>query len=486
MTENINNDDPTEEKEESFAALLDAYGPGLNADISIGDKIHGKIISIGKDAVFVDTGTKIDGVVEKAELLDENRQLPFEEGDMLDLYVVAATDDEIRLSKALSGIGGIEMLKEAYAKAAPVEGKITETCKGGVRVEVLQRKAFCPISQVDINFVEDPSGFVGQTLEFLITTLEEKGKNIVVSRRALLARQQEKSRKAFYENLRVDSVLEGRVTRTMPYGVFVKLSDGVEGMVHISELGWSRVANPEDAVNIGDTVQVKVIGIAPDKKPGLLKISLSMKQLTEDPWDSADRHFREGDKILGKVTRCANFGAFVEVAPGIEGLVHISEMSYTKRVVKPEDIVSAGQTVSVIIKKVDMEKRRLSLSIRDAAGDPWIDVEEKFTIGQTLEGVLEKKEKFGFFITLAPGITGLLPKSKVSQMQKSSALEKLKEGNSIAVTIEAIDIGNRKITLVPGNTKDEQNWQNFADDTGSSMGSLGEKLSQAITRKKDG
>jgi small subunit ribosomal protein S1 len=485
MTENINNDDPTEEKEESFAALLDAYGPGLNADISIGDKIHGKIISIGKDAVFVDTGTKIDGVVEKAELLDENRQLPFEEGDMLDLYVVAATDDEIRLSKALSGIGGIEMLKEAYAKAAPVEGKITETCKGGVRVEVLQRKAFCPISQVDINFVEDPSGFVGQTLEFLITTLEEKGKNIVVSRRALLARQQEKSRKAFYENLRVDSVLEGRVTRIMPYGVFVKLSDGVEGMVHISELGWSKVAKPEDAVNIGDTVQVKVIGIAPDKKPGLLKISLSMKKLTEDPWDSADRHFREGDKILGKVTRCANFGAFVEVAPGIEGLVHISEMSYTKRVLKPEDIVSAGQTVSVIIKKVDMEKRRLSLSIRDAAGDPWVDVEEKFTVGQTLEGVLEKKEKFGFFITLAPGITGLLPKSKVSQMQKSSALEKLKEGNSIAVTIEAIDIGNRKITLIPGNTKDEQNWQNFADDTGSSMSSLGEKLSQAITRKKD-
>ena len=181
MTENINNDDPTEEKEESFAALLDAYGPGLDADISIGDKIHGKIISIGKDAVFVDTGTKIDGVVDKAELLGENLQLPFEEGDMLDLYVVAVTDDEIRLSKALSGIGGIEMLKEAYAKAAPVEGKITETCKGGVRVEVLQRKAFCPMSQVDINFVEDPSGFVGQTLEFLITTLEEKGKNIVVS-----------------------------------------------------------------------------------------------------------------------------------------------------------------------------------------------------------------------------------------------------------------------------------------------------------------
>jgi small subunit ribosomal protein S1 len=485
MTENIDNDDNAEEKEESFAALLDAYGPGMNADISIGDKIHGKIITIGKDSVFVDTGTKIDGVVDKAELLDENQQLTVEEGDMLDLYVVAVADDEIRLSKALSGIGGIEMLKEAYTKAAPVEGKITATCKGGFHVEILQRRAFCPISQVDINFVKEPSDFVGQTLEFLIITLEERGKNIVVSRRALLARQQEKSRREFYKKLKVDWVMEGRVTRTMPYGVFVKLSDGVEGMVHVSELGWSKVAKPEDVVKIGDVVRVKVIGIEPDKKPGFLKISLSMKKLTDDPWDTADRQFNEGDKILGKVTRCANFGAFVEVAPGIEGLVHISEMSYTKRVLKPEDIVSAGETVSVIIKEIDMAKRRLSLSIRDAAGDPWIEVEEKFAVGQSLEGVLEKKEKFGFFITLAPGITGLLPKSKITRGQKSSEFEKLKEGGSIPVIIEVIDTANRKITLAPGNTEDERNWQKFTGDDSASIGSLGEKLSQAITRKND-
>jgi len=485
MTENINDDDNREEKEESFAALLDAYTPGVDAEIHIGDKIHGKIISIGKDSVFVDTGTKIDGAVDRAELLDENQELTIEEGDMLDLYVVAVSEDEIRLSKALSGIGGIELLKEAYAKAVPVEGKITETCKGGFHVDVLQRRAFCPISQVDINFVENPSDFVGQTLEFLITTLEERGKNIVLSRRALLAKQREKNRKAFYENLSVDSVMEGRVTRIMPYGVFVKLSDGVEGMVHISELGWSKVAKPEDVVKTGDTVRVKVIGIEPDKKPGLLKISLSMKQLTANPWDNVDRHFHEGDKILGKVTRCADFGAFVEVAPGIEGLVHISEMSYTKRILKPGDMVSPGETVSVIIKEIDLAKRRLSLSIRDAAGDPWIDVEEKFNIGQTLEGVLEKKEKFGFFVTLAPGITGLLPKSKVSRVQKSSEFEKLKEGDSVAVIIETIDPANRKISLAPGNTGDEQNWQNFSGNTGSSMGSLGEKLSQAITRKKD-
>jgi len=481
-----NNEEPEESlaaPEESFAALLDAYSPGMDAEISIGDKIRGKIISIGKDAVFVDTGTKIDGVVDKAELMEENRQLEVKEGDILELYVVAVTDDEIRLSRALSGIGGVQLLKEAYEKAVPVEGKITETCKGGFRVDVLQRRAFCPVSQVDINFVENPSDFVGQTFEFLITTFEEKGKNIVLSRRALLAKEQEKSRKTFYETLNVDSVMEGCVTRTMPYGAFVQLSAGVEGMVHVSELSWSKIAKPEDVVKVGEKVRVKVISIAPDKKPGMLKIGLSMKQLSEDPWDQADRHFHEGDKITGKITRCANFGAFVEVAPGIEGLVHISEMSYTKRILKPEDVVTAGQTVAVTVKEVDMQKRRLSLSIRDAEGDPWLDVAEKYAVGQTLEGIVEKKEKFGFFINLEPGITGLLPKSKLSRSPKLSEIEKLKEGDSIPVIIDAVNQDARKITLAPGNTEDEQNWQKFSDDAAFSMGSLGEKLKKAISKK---
>jgi len=484
MTDPKNEDENNDATEESFAAMLDAYSPGLETEINIGDKIRGRVISIGKESVFVDTGTKVDGVVDRAELMDKDQQLDLTEGDTLELYVVGLTDDEIRLSKAVSGIGGLEMLKEAREKAIPVEGRISETCKGGFRVEILQRKAFCPISQVDINYVEDPAEYVGQTLNFLVTTLEERGKNIVVSRRALLAREQEKSRKAFYETLSVDSVMDGQVTRIMPYGIFVQLADGVEGMVHVSELGWSKVDKPQEVVTVGETVQVKVIGIEPDKRPGMLKISLSMKQLAEDPWDSADQHFHEGDKVLGKVTRCANFGAFVEVAPGIEGLVHISEMSYMKRVLKPEDVVTAGETVSVLIKEIDMEKRRLSLSIRDAEGDPWVDVADKYTIGQSLEGVLEKKEKFGYFVTLEPGITGLLPKSRIGKARRSSEIERLKDGDPIPVIIEAINTGERKITLMPGNTEDEQNWQKFAGDTGTSMGSLGEKLQQAMSQKK--
>jgi len=477
-------DENSEEKEQSFAAMLEAYSPGADSDMGVGDKISGKIVSIGRDSVFVDTGTKIDGVVDKAELLDENGEIALSEGDILELYIVALSDEEIKLSKALSGIGGLNMLKEAYEKAAPVEGKISETCKGGVRVDILQRKAFCPVSQIDINYVEDASDFVGQSFNFLITTFEENGRNIVLSRRALLAREQEKSRKAFYQTLSVNTTMDGTVTRIMPYGAFVQLSSGVEGMVHISEMSWSKAAKAESLVNVADTVRVKVIGIEPDKKPGLLKISLSMKQLTEDPWDSAGEQFHEGDKILGTVTRCANFGAFVEVAPGIEGLVHISEMSYKKRVLKPEDVVTAGETVSVTIKEVDLDKRRISLSIRDAEGDPWIDIAEKYKIGQSVEGILEKKEKFGYFINLEPGITGLLPKSNLNKASKPSELEKLKEGDAIAIMIEAMNPGQRKITLTPADTAEEQNWQSFSDASASSLGALGEKLQLALNKKK--
>jgi small subunit ribosomal protein S1 len=477
-------DENSEEKEQSFAAMLEAYSPGADSDMGVGDKISGKIVSIGRDSVFVDTGTKIDGVVDKAELLDENGEIALSEGDILELYIVALSDEEIKLSKALSGIGGLNMLKEAYEKAVPIEGKISEICKGGVRVDILQRKAFCPVSQIDINYVENASDFVGQSFNFLITTFEENGRNIVLSRRALLAREQEKSRKEFYQTLSVNTTMEGTVTRIMPYGAFVQLSPGVEGMVHISEMSWSKAAKAESLVNVADTVRVKVIGIEPDKKPGLLKISLSMKQLTEDPWDSAGERFHEGDKTQGTVTRCANFGAFVEVASGIEGLVHISEMSYKKRVLKPEDVVTAGETVSVMIKEVDLDKRRISLSIRDAEGDPWVDIADKYKIGQSVEGLLEKKEKFGYFINLEPGITGLLPKSNLNKADKPAELQKLKEGDTIAVMIEAVNPAERKMTLTPADTVDEKNWQSFSDASASSLGALGDKLQRALDKKK--
>ena len=241
---------------------------------------------------------------------------------------------------------------------------------------------------------------------------------------------------------------------------------------------------PEDVVAVGDSVKVKVIGIGRDEGSGQIKISLSVKGVTEDPWKTVAQRFHEGDEATGVVRRCARFGAFVEIAPGIEGLVHISEMSYRQRVLKPEDMVRTGDTVHVIVKEVDAVGRKISLSMREVEGDPWMEVDEKYHRGQSLVGRIDKKEQFGYFISLEPGITGLLPKSKIRQSFQSASIEKLKEGDAIPVIVEEIRPDARQITLTVGDSRDEQEWRSFSQDAAKPLGTLGEKLQKAINKRK--
>ena len=352
-------------------------------------------------------------------------------------------------------------------------------------MELMQRRAFCPLGQIDLQFVENPEEYVGNTYRFVITQFEEDGRNLVVSRRELLNRELELERERFLQGITVDAELEGKVRRIVPYGAFVELFPGIEGMVHISELSWSRVERPEEVLNLGEVVRVKIIGIEGADSPAGIRIALSIKQITGDPWDTVEEVFRTGDKATGKVTRCAEFGAFVEIAPGIEGLVHISEMSYTRRVLRPQDVVTVGEAVPVVVKEIDAERRRISLSIKEAEGDPWMEVDAKYHVGQTVEGILEKKEQFGYFITLEPGITGLLPKSNIQRSTKPASIERLRQGDTLPVVIERINPNERKITLGPGDASAEEHWRSFARDSGKPLGSLGEKLQQALKSKKD-
>ncbi len=467
-------------KENSFEHLLDSYSSGMNEDIKVGDKIKGKIISIGQDTVFIDTKSKIDGSADKGGLLDENGEFPYEIGDSLELYVVSCEESEIILSRMLSGIGGLNILEDAYNNKIPIEGKVVATCKGGFHVETTKRKCFCPVSQMDIKYIEKPDDYIGGKHQFLVTRFEENGRNIVVSRRVLLEQELEEKKKEFFKELTPLTVFEGQVTRILPFGAFVELSPGIEGMVHVSEISWSRVEKPEDILSINEKVRVQVLEV----KGADRKISLSIKQALGDPWNDIQNNFQNGDKVTGKVTRCADFGVFVEIASGIEGLVHISEMSYTKRVLNPEDMVSPGDTVSVMIKDIDAEKRRVSLSLKAAEGDPWLDVSDKYSIGQPVTGTIEKKEQFGYFITLAPGITGLFPKSKITQSHDPSAIEKLKTGDSITVSIEDINTKERKITLRATDSIDGNDWKKYSQDSGTAVGSLGEKLKQALEIQK--
>jgi small subunit ribosomal protein S1 len=483
MSDDTINDNNNEE-EESFADLFEAYNAGMKDDLQLGDKISGKIISIGNDSVFIDTGTKVDGVVEKAELLDEQQELSFKIGDEIILYVVAMDEHEIRLSKAVSGIGGLEILRQAFESAIPVEGKVAATCKGGFYVEMTHRRAFCPVSQMDVKYIETPEDYVGNTFEFLIIQFEEDGKNIVVSRRKLLEQSIEKESKVFFATLKQGDIIDGRITKVMPYGAFVELIPGVEGMVHISELSWARAEKPEEIVRANDKVSVKVIDISEGEGKNRKKISLSVRQATKDPWDTITDMFEPGDKVTGKVIRCMDFGVFVEIAPGIEGLVHISEISYVKRIVKIQDVVSVGEMVPVTIKQIDAANRRISLSIRDAQGDPWLEVKDNISAGQVIKGTVEKKEGFGFFVALAPGVTGLLPKSNIKKAEDPGSIEKLNVGDVIVVTVEDIRISERKISLLPAASKDQGEWKDFmSSDAAQPASDLAEKLKKALASK---
>ncbi|WP_432737944.1 30S ribosomal protein S1 [Maridesulfovibrio sp. FT414] len=496
--------------EESFAELFEAFQSESNDNLQVGDKIKGTVISITKDSVFIDTGSKVDGVVDRDELTDGEGELTVKDGDTVELFVISMNNNEIVLSKAMSGAGGLNMLREAYENKVPVEGKVAETCKGGFRVKMMHRKVFCPVSQIDTTFVEDAESFVGTTHNFQIIKFEENGRNIVVSRRVLLEQEQEKVREQFVKDVNADAVLEGKVTKIMPFGVFVELAPGVEGMVHVSELSWSRTAKPEEIVQPGDEVSVRVLSVETREDGKGLKIALSLKQLQADPWDEIEGKINAGDKITGKVVRCAEFGAFVEIAPGVEGLVHISEMSYTKRVHKAEDEVAPGQEVAVMVKDIDMAKRRISLSMKDAAGDPWLDVADTFKVGQEVEGTVENRAEFGIFINLAPGITGLLPMSRISRSGKQAELEALKPGDKVTISIEEINTVDRKVTLTAGEAvkgEEEVDWKKYAKpapakkaaprksasksapktvsagDTGG-FGLLGDKLQEALKNKK--
>lgn len=484
MTEKFKGNDPEDMDEMSFEELFNSYDTKIGQELKQGDMVEGKIISIGKSSVYIDTGTKSDGVVDKIELLDENGELPFQVNDIIKLYVVSLSESEVILSRAISGAGKVTMLEDASRNQTPVEGKVTSVIKGGFDVDILGKRAFCPVSQMDVRYVENPEDYVGQTHHFLISRFEEGGRNIVVSRRDLLNEQIKEEQKAFLAKVSEGDVVQGCVTKLMPFGAFIEVAPGVEGMAHISELSWSRVEKPDEIVQAGDMVTVKLLKIE-TREGDTPKISLSIKQVDANPWDSMGSAFKPGDQVMGKVVRLAAFGAFVELAPGVDGLVHISEMSHTKRVLRPEDVVQEGEQVQVVIKAIDQDSKRISLSIKDGLGDPWTGITTKYIPGSVVNVTLEKKETFGFFMNLEPGITGLMPISNIRNAASSSDYEKLKPGDSIPVLIQEVDEDNRRITLGSPEQKESDDWKSFAPDPKKeTMGTMESLFREAMNKKK--
>ena len=359
------------------AAAGTSAASGVPATPNVGQKVSGKVLSITGDQIFVDLGTKSEGMIEAAQLRNAEGQLTVKVGDSLDAIVTAIDPESgviVLRKKASGGRGGHQEvateLRQAFQYGMPVEGLVTGINKGGAEVQVYGMRAFCPLSQLDLRYVENPQQFIGQRLKFKVARIEEGGRNrrpdIVLSRRALLEEEAQAKAAELRARLQIGAVLKGRVTSLTTYGAFVDLG-GLEGLLHVSEIGYSRLADPREALSVGQEIEVQVIKIEKgkdEKRPE--RISLSRRALERDPWrDAADR-FPEGSVLPGRVMRLESFGAFVELAPGLEGLVHVSELGAGRRLNHAREAAQVGQDVKVRVLNVDPVKRRISLSMAEA------------------------------------------------------------------------------------------------------------------------
>ena len=378
------------DQDEDFAAMLaeSERGAPRSKRPRVGDMIKGTIISIGKDAVFVDAGGKAEGVLDREQVSDREGKLLVKVGDSIEARVASDAGGVLQLRVKLGrGPEAKAELLQAFELGIPVEGVVTEVVKGGVSVDVAGVRGFCPASQIDARFVEDLSTYVGQRREFKVTRYESR--NLVLSRRALVEAEKEKLAVETRKLLEPGRVMRGKVVGFKPFGAFVDLG-GLEGMLHVSEMGYQRVDKPEDVLQMGQVVEVAVLKVEPGEKGE--RISLSLKALESDPWTGATANLGEGSRVKGRITRLQPFGAFVEIAPAVEGLVHISELGAGRRINHPKEVVSEGQEVEAVVLMIDHERRRMSLSMAQSQDGT---VEDVADARKQQQGVPNKLGTFG-------------------------------------------------------------------------------------------
>jgi small subunit ribosomal protein S1 len=429
--------------EQKLMQMVDDRGTGGRSGVSKGSRVSGKIVRLSTAYAFIDLGGKNEAVFKIGEFKDKDGTLKVKEGDLVEGYVMSITDSEIMLSRAL-GAGGAETadLIDAMRARVPVSGKVTGINKGGINVTIMGKKAFCPISQIELHRIEDANPYFGKTMEFVITQVTEGGRNVVISRIPILERGREKRIDALVEEARKRALLSGPITRIAPFGLFVELG-GVEGLVHISEASWDRTEKLEENFQVGQTVNCVVLSVEKKEPLRESRISLSIRQVEQDPWTGAAERFAVGASIAGRVTRLAEFGAFVRVAPGLEGLVHISEMTWNRRVRRPHDLVTVGQEVRVTVLRVDEAKKEMSLTIKDMDADPWRDAAQKYAPGTVMNGTVAERAKFGYFVDLVDGVTGLLTPGRIAADKK----DQVRVGAQIAVKIESLDVEKHRVGL---------------------------------------
>ena len=429
---------------DDFASMLDdMFGASESFE---GRVVIGTVTGIENDLAVIDVGLKSEGRVPLREFAAPGQKADLKVGDEVEVYVdrVENANGEAMLSRDRARREAAwDKLETEFAKTARVEGVIFGRVKGGFTVDLSGAVAFLPGSQVDIRPVRDVTPLMDIPQPFQILKMDRKRGNIVVSRRAVLEETRAEQRSGLIQSLAEGQVIDGVVKNITDYGAFVDLG-GIDGLLHVTDLSYKRVGHPSEVLNIGDTVKVQIIRINRDTQ----RISLGMKQLESDPWDGAGAKYPVGAKLSGRVTNITEYGAFVELEPGIEGLVHVSEMSWTKKNVHPGKIVSTSQEVDVIVLEVDQDKRRISLGLKQAQANPWEKFAEDHPVGSTVEGEVKNATEFGLFIGLDGDVDGMVHMSDIAWgISGEDALNLHRKGETVQAVVLAIEPDKERISL---------------------------------------
>ena len=430
---------------DDFAALLDASMGGR--DFMEGTVVKGAVVGIEKDFAIIDVGLKTEGRVSVKEFgLGEDGKPTLKVGDTVEVFLervenamgeAVISRDKARREEAWTRLEGV------YEKNEPVMGSIVGRVKGGFTVDLGGASAFLPGSQVDIRPVRDVGPLMGKEQPFAILKMDRPRGNIVVSRRAILEEARAEQRTELVSQLQEGEVREGVVKNITDYGAFVDLG-GIDGLLHVTDMSWKRVNHPSQVLAVGDTVKVQIVKINPDTQ----RISLGMKQLQSDPWDGVEAKYPVGAKFTGRITNITDYGAFVELEPGVEGLVHVSEMSWTKKNVHPGKIVSTSQEVDVVVLDVDPSKRRVSLGLKQAMANPWDAFVAAHPIGSTVEGEVKNATEFGLFIGLDNDIDGMVHLSDLDwSVPGEEAIAKYNKGDVVKARVLDVDVEKERISL---------------------------------------
>ena len=427
--------------EENRADIEAAYDQTLSK-VNENEVVEGVVTGINKREVIVNIGYKSEGVIAAPEF----RYNPdLKVGDTVEVYVESAEDRKGQLilsHKKARALKSWDRVNEAYNNDEIVKGFVKTRTKGGMIVDVFGIEAFLPGSQIDIKPIRDYDQFVNQTMDFKIVKINPEFRNVVVSHKALLEAEQEARRSELISKLEKGQILEGVVKNITNYGVFVDLG-GVDGLIHITDLSWGRVDNPEEVVSLDEKIKVVVKEFDPQQK----RIALGYKQLTPHPWDNLDPNLKEGDKVKGKVVLIADYGAFVEVEPGVEGLIHVSEMSWSPRLHSAQDFLKVGDEVEAQILNLDREHRKMPLGLKQLTQNPWESIREKYPVGSRQKATVRNITNFGVFAELEDGVEGLVHISDLSWNKIKHPSEMVATGDVIDVQILDFDEANHKLSL---------------------------------------